>query len=149
MTQGSRKSRTKLEKNKDKEPAEKKQKIQVETFKQKSHRLQHEFNTDIMGDLQEIFDNISDEQDPASASLKAAISKLKKRKKIIKIADWTEGGRAVVADYEKEPVGSDSDDCKRIWPADTRALRKKNTEKSKSGAFKPSSTIRKVAVSEC
>ena len=114
MTQGSRKSRTKLEKNKDKEPAEKKQKIQVETFKQKSHRMQHEFNTDIMGDLQEIFDNISDEQDPASASLKAAISKLKKRKKIIKIAEWTEGGQAVVADYEKEPIGSDSDDCKRI-----------------------------------
>ena len=95
-----------------------------------------------MGDLQEIFDNISDEQDPASVSLKAVISKLEKRKKLIKIADSTEGGWAVVADYEKEPIGSDSDDCKRIWTAETRALRKKNTEKSKSGAFKPSSTIR-------
>ena len=67
-----------------------------------------------MGDLREIFDNISDEQDPASASLKAVISKLKKRKKLIKIADSTEGGWAVVADYEKEPIRSDSDDCKRI-----------------------------------
>ena len=33
-----------IRKNRDKEPAEKKRKIQVETFKQKGHRLQHEFN---------------------------------------------------------------------------------------------------------
>ena len=37
-----------IRKNKDKEPAEKKRKMQVETFKQKDHRLQHEFNIDIM-----------------------------------------------------------------------------------------------------
>ena len=37
-----------IRKNKDNEPAGKKRKIQVETFKQKGHRLQHEFNTDIM-----------------------------------------------------------------------------------------------------
>ena len=51
-----------IRKNKDKKPAEKKRKMQVETFKQKGHRLQHEFNTDIMEDLQGITDNISDEQ---------------------------------------------------------------------------------------
>ena len=63
--------------------------MQVETIKQKG--LQHEFNTDIIEDLQEIIDNISDEQDPVSTSLKAVISKLKKRIKLIKIADSTEG----------------------------------------------------------
>ena len=114
MTQGSRKSRTKLEKNKDNEPAGKRQKTQVETFKQKGHRLQHEFNKDIMEDLQDIIDNISDEQDPVSTSLKAVICKLKKRNKLIKIADSTEGGWAVVAEYGKKSIGSDSDDGKRI-----------------------------------
>ena len=130
-----------VRKNKDKEPAGKKRKIQVETFKQKGHRLQREFNKDIMENLQSIIDNISDEQDPVSTSLKAVISKLKKRNKLIKIADSTQGGWAVVAEYEKEPIGSDSDDCRRIRQAETRALKKKNTQKSKSSAFKPSSTL--------
>ena len=61
---------------------------------------------------------------------------------LIKIADSTEVGWAVVAEYEKEPIGSDSDDCNRTRPAETRALKKNNTEKSKSSAFKPSSTLR-------
>ena len=71
-----------IRKSKDKEPAEKKRKIQVETFKQKDHRLQHESNLDIMEDLQDIIGNISDKQDPVSTLFKAVISKLKKRKKI-------------------------------------------------------------------
>ena len=58
-----------------------------------------------MQDLQDII-NISDEQDPVSTSLKAIISKLKKINKLIKIADSTEGGWEVVAEYEKEPIGS-------------------------------------------
>ena len=120
----------KIRKNKDKEPAEKRQKIHVEPFKQKGHRLQHEFNADIMEDLQDIIDNISDEQDPVSTWLNAAISKLKKRNKLIKIADSTEGGWAVLAEYRKKPIGSDSDDCKRIRQAETRGLKKKNTGKS-------------------
>ena len=41
----------------------KNKKIQIETFKQKGRRLQHEFNTDIVEGLQDIIDNISDEQD--------------------------------------------------------------------------------------
>ena len=51
-----------IRKNKEKDPVEKKWNIQVETFKQKGHRLQHEINVDIMEDLQDIIiDNISDE----------------------------------------------------------------------------------------
>ena len=93
-----------------------------------------------MEDLQDVID-ISDEQESVSASLKAIISKLKKINELIKIVDSTEGCWTVVAGYEKEPNGSDSDDCKRIRQAETRALKKKNTEKLKSGDFKPSSTL--------
>ena len=91
-----------------------------------------------MEDLQVIIDNISDEQDPDSTSLRAVTYKLKKRNKLIKIVDSRERGWAVVAEYEKETIGSNSGDCKRIRQAETRAAKKKNTEKSKSGTFKPS-----------
>ena len=67
---------------------------------------------------------------------------------LIKIADSTEVGWAVVAEYEKEPIGSDSDDCNRTRPAETRALKKNNTEKSKSSAFKPSSTLRNPQIGQ-
>ena len=66
-----------------------------------------------MEDLLDIIDSISHEQNPVSTSLKAVISKMKKINKLIKTADSTERGWAVVAEYEKEPIGSDSDDCKR------------------------------------
>ena len=101
-----------------------------------------------MEDLQDIIGNILDEQDPVSPSLKAVISKLKKRNKLIKIVDSTEGGWAVVAEYEKKSIGSNSDDCKRIRQAETRALKKKDTEKSKSSAFKPSSTLRNPRIGQ-
>ena len=101
-----------------------------------------------MEDLQDIIDNISDEQDPVSTSLKAVISKLKKRNKLIKIADSTEGGWLVVAEYEKEPIWSDSDNCKRIRQAEKRALKNKNKGKPKSTAFKPSSTLRNPRIGQ-
>ena len=74
-------------------------------------------------------------------SLKTVIYNLKKRNKLIKIADSIEGGWAVVVEYEKVPIESDSNDCKRIRQAETRALKEKNTEKSKPGAFKPLSSL--------
>ena len=103
-----------------------------------------------MEDLQDINDNISDEQDPVSTSLKAIISKLNQRNKLIKIVDSTEGSWALVVEYEKEPIGCDSDDCKRTRQAETRALKKKNTNqiKSKSSSFKPSSTLRNPRIGQ-
>ena len=70
------------------------------------------------------------------------------KEKSIKIADSTEGAWGVVAEDEKEPIGSDSDDCKRIQQAETRALKKKNSEKLKSGAFKPSSALRNPRIGQ-
>ena len=137
-----------IRRSKDKKPAEKNRKTQVKTSKQKGHRIQHEFNLYIMEDFQDIIDNISDEQDLFSASLKAVISKLKKRNKLIKIVDSTEGGWAVVVEYEKEPIGSDSDYCKRIRQAESTPVKKKNTEKSKSGTFKPSFTLRNLRIAQ-
>ena len=77
----SRLQENQIRKSNDKEPADKKRKIQVENFKQKGHRLQHEFNLDIMEDLQDIT-NISDHEDPVSKPLKTVISKPKKKSKL-------------------------------------------------------------------
>ena len=53
-----------------------------------------------------------------------------------------------MAEYEKEPIWSDSDDCKRIRQAETRALKNKNKGKPKSTAFKPSSTLRNPRIGQ-
>ena len=102
--------------------------------------------------LQDIIANISDEQDPVSTSLKAVISKLKKRNKLIKIADSAEGDWVVVGEYEKEQIGSNSDYCRRIRQAETRALKKKKHRKKircfQTLIYPPESTNR-ATVSEC
>ena len=52
-----------------------------------------------MGDLQDSINNISKELEPISVSLKAIITKLKKRKNLIKIADSSKGRWVVVKKY--------------------------------------------------
>lgn len=49
---------------------------------------------------------------------------LKHRQKIIKLADQSEHGWRTVAEYETNPIASDSDDEKRIYRAEVRASRK-------------------------
>ena len=134
---------------KDKEPAEKNRQVEVATFKQIGHRLQREFNIDIMEDFQDIIDNISDEQDPVSTSLKAVISKLKNRKRLIKTADSAEGGWSVAAEYERSQLEATQMIVREYdKQAKRRALKKKNTEKLKSNAFKPTSTLRNSQIGQ-
>ena len=64
---------------------------------------------------------MSDEQKPISALLKAIITNIKKR---IKILETSKGDWAVLKEYEKEPIGSDSEYYKKI-----QQEKKKSTEK--------------------
>ena len=142
-----------IRKSKEKVPAEKKRKLQVETFKQKGHRLQHEFNAVIMEDLQNIIDNTLDKQDPVSTSLKDIISQLRKKNKLIKIADSTEGSWAVVAEYEKELIRN-----RKYWKQIGSREYGKSIEKENHGKFKirrfqtliyPLEFTSRATVSEC
>ena len=54
---------------------------------------------------------------------------LKHRQKIIKLADQSELGWRLVAEYESNPVASDSDDEKRIFKAEARASRNIKAER--------------------
>ena len=53
---------------------------------------------------------------------------LKHRQKIIKLADQSEHGWRTVAEYETNPIASDSDGEKRIYRAEARASRKSRSD---------------------
>ena len=54
---------------------------------------------------------------------------LNHRQKFIKLEDQSEYGWKVVTEYESNPVASDSDDEKRIYKSEDRALRKAMSDK--------------------
>ena len=62
---------------------------------------------------------------------------MKKRQKLIQLADTSELGWKVVAEYESNPIASDSEDEKRIHKAEARASKKAKSAKSKRGRSKP------------
>ena len=67
--------------------------------------------------------------------------------------DATEGDWAIVVEYEKEPIGSDSDDCKRKLQAEIKALKKKKYRKIQIKRFQipiyPPKLRNRATVSEC
>ena len=73
--------------------------------------------------------------------------KLKRRNKLIKIADSSEGGWETVRQYESNLVASDSEDEGKINRAENRAIKKrKSTKKSKSSADKSDHNVSAAAM---
>jgi hypothetical protein len=56
---------------------------------------------------------------------------LKRRQKLVLLADTSDLGRKMVKEYETNSIASDSDDERRIFKAEARASRKAKADKTK------------------
>ena len=132
--------------NKNMEPPAKKfKKPDGHDIKGKGNKDQFDFNTEISFAIQECQDQISRGNiEDLSANLTSFATKLKKRNKLIKLADRSPVGWSIVQEYEQDPMASDSDDAQKIRQAEQRAIRKRKAKTPSSFTQSSSSTISKA-----
>ena len=115
--------------DKNMEPPAKKYKPDGHDIKGKGNKDQFDFNTKISFAIKECQQQISrDNIEDPSANLTSIATKLKKRNKLIKLADRSPAGWSIVQEYEQDPMASDSDDTQKIRQAKQSAIRKKNVK---------------------
>ncbi|XP_053381190.1 uncharacterized protein LOC123554984 [Mercenaria mercenaria] len=102
------------------------------SWRKEDNKIQYNFNTDIEDSVvQAKWAITNNKSDYALEVLEETAGKLHKRKKLIRIADTSEGGWETVRQYQANPVASDSDDESKISKAENRALRKRKRFQSK------------------
>ena len=99
-------------------------------FKQKGNRIQFEFNQQILQSVQNLASALNNgDTSEANDLCDDLTAKLKRRNKLIKMADRSVLGWDTVAEYEADRIASDSDDGKKIRQAENRALTKRKSKK--------------------
>ena len=116
-------------------------------FKKRGNEEQHKHNNKVFVKLKEAKNQlenavITEENiDTAKERITEGMELLRNRQKLIKLADSSEAGWRVVAEYTANPLADDSEDEKRIYKAQSRAESKIKKEKvkrkSSSGSFIP------------
>ncbi|CAC5398635.1 unnamed protein product [Mytilus coruscus] len=86
--------------------------------------------------LRDVMKAVKTQTDYARETITEVIDKIKRRNKLVKIADSSEGGWETVRQYESNPVASNSDDESKINKAESRAIRKRNAKGKKSTSKK-------------
>ena len=135
--------RQELREGQDKVAAAAARKVRQEpkfVFKKKSHEEQDKVNGKVEEAILEAETHL-EESGASGASIDAALDSLKsgrriiaERQKLIKIADRSELGWAVVSEYTADELADDSDDEKRMLKAEKAAERKVAARKRKSPA---------------
>ena len=95
-------------------------------WKYEGNKVQYLLNYEFLAELAQAvwtIDNLKFEH--ARETISELVEKVKRRNKLIKIADKSEERRETVRQYESSPVASDSDDESKINKAENRALRKR------------------------
>ena len=99
-------------------------------FRKKGHQEQHEFNEKVCECLEEAADEIGKRPltesalDKASKCIQEGMKLITARQKLIRIADRSEFGWGVVAEYQADELASGSDDEKKLEKAERAAERK-------------------------
>ena len=100
-------------------------------FKHKGNRIKFEFNQQILQIVENLSSELNDDDTSEANDLCCGLAaKPKRRNKLIKIVDRSVLGWDTVAEYEADPIASDSDDGKKIRQAKTRGLTKRKTKTS-------------------
>ncbi|XP_045178604.2 uncharacterized protein LOC123538512 [Mercenaria mercenaria] len=106
--------------------------LETPKFKRKSNEEQFKYNSKVAVKLEQASGSLSSQKvDEAKENIIKALDMIKKRQKLVQLADSSELGWRMVAEYETNPIASDSDDEKKMYKAEARAARKVKSEKSK------------------
>eukprot|EP00731_Ephydatia_muelleri_P001926 Em0001g1926a len=99
------------------------------SFLRPGNQSQYDFTDAVLGQVQDAlrdleYGSTEETREAAVHSLQKAAEMLERRMKLIKMADRSEYGWAVVAEYESDELAVDSDDEKRISRAEKEAEKK-------------------------
>ena len=126
-------------------PAEKYKKPDGHDIKGKSNKDQFDFHTEISFAIQKCqHQTARGKIEDLSGNLTSIATKLKKRNKLINLADRSPVGWSIVQEYEQDPMASDSDNAQKIMQAEQSAIRKRKVKTTTSFTQSFSSTISKA-----